>query len=101
MPNRVKAWPLGENMVSVEHFHEATFSGVAGTLRPFVAMKEATREPGGYSQPTGPPAYGEGGWSPREVKKEKTRVTSAKWNIPPDRCSCGGRCVHVKCYGSV
>ena len=90
-----------KNMGLIECFHEAIFSSVAGTLRPFIAEEKAMRGPGGYSWPMGPPAYGEGGWNPREVTMEKTRLPSQNRNIPPDRGSCRGNCVHVKCYEGV
>ena len=85
----------------IECFHEAIFSSVVGTLCPFIAEEKAMSGPGGYSWLTGPPAYGEGGWSPREMKMEKTGVPLVNRNIPPDQGSCRGSCVHIKCYGSV
>jgi hypothetical protein len=83
-PVRAKAWPLGESTRLIKYSREVTFSGVAGTLSPFVVEGDSGAGPDGYSWLTGPPAYGEGRWSPREVKKGK------HWCAPGEKeCSPG------------
>jgi hypothetical protein len=71
-----------KSVESVERLHESAFSSVARILCPFVAKEVAMRGPGGYSWLTEPPASGKGSWSMREVKKGKTGMPSAKWDIP-------------------
>ena len=90
-----RLWPSGESMGLIERSHEVTFSGVAGTLHPFVTKEEGRTGARRLQLATGPPDCGEGSWSPGEVKKGKTRVPSANRNILLDQGSCKGSCVHI------
>jgi hypothetical protein len=66
----------------IKHSCKVTFSGVVGTLNPFVTEK-AVWGPGSYSWLKGPPAYGEGRWSLGELKKAKNWCAPGKKEYSP------------------